>query len=94
LGLVKEDKEGVFEKTSPINFAAGLQDNLLLVHGMLDDNVLFQDTARLYQKLIENGRYFDSLSYPRDDHSISKDTSRPHVMSSILRYLYEKLNQP
>ncbi|MGV3614229.1 MAG: S9 family peptidase [Fimbriimonas sp.] len=93
LGLVKEDKE-IFEKTSPITYASGLQDNLLLIHGMLDDNVLFQDTARLIQRLIENGKYFDELAYPRDDHSIGRDTSRPHVQGSIMRYLYSKLSQP
>lgn len=90
LGLVKEDKE-IFEKTSPITYASGLKDNLLLVHGMLDDNVLFQDTARLIQKLIDNGKYFDELAYPRDDHSIGRETSRPHVYGSIMRYLAGKL---
>jgi dipeptidyl-peptidase-4 len=93
LGLVGPDKEW-FEKTSPITYAANLKDNLLLVHGMLDDNVLYQDTARLQQKMIEAGVHFDSLAYPKDDHGIGKDTSRPHVMSAILRYLFFKLNQP
>lgn len=90
LGLVKDDAK-IFEKTSPITYAEGLQDQLLLVHGILDDNVLFQDTARLIQKFIENGKYFDEMTYPRDDHSIGKDTSRPHVMATIMRYLYNHL---
>jgi dipeptidyl-peptidase 4 len=94
LGLVKDDKDKIFEKTSPITYASGLQDNLLLVHGMLDDNVLFQDTARLMQRLIENGKYFDIMAYPRDDHGMGKDTSRPHVQATILRYLYNKLMTP
>lgn len=93
LGIVKDDKDKIFEKTSPVTYASGLKDNLLLVHGMLDDNVLFQDTARLAQRLIVNGKYFDMLAYPRDDHGIGKDTSRPHVMGSIMLYLYEKLNR-
>ncbi|AIE87136.1 dipeptidyl-peptidase [Fimbriimonas ginsengisoli Gsoil 348] len=93
LGLVKDDPK-IFEKTSPITYAGGLQDNLLLVHGIMDDNVLFQDTARLIQRLIDNGKYFDEMTYPRDDHSIGKDTSRPHVFATILRYLYGHLSQP
>lgn len=93
LGLVKDDKEW-FDKTSPVTYAGGLKDNLLLVHGMLDDNVLFQDTARLIQRMIDAGVYFDELAYPRDDHSIGKDTSRPHVMASVVRYLYQKLSMP
>ncbi len=94
LGMVKDDKDKIFEKTSPITYASGLKDNLLLVHGMLDDNVLYQDTARLIQRLIDNGKYFDMLAYPRDDHGIGKDTSRPHVFASIMAYLFEKLNRP
>jgi len=93
LGIVKDDKEW-FEKTSPITYANGLKDNLLLVHGVLDDNVLFQDSARLLQKMIEAGVHPDVMYYPRDDHSIGKDTSRPHVMATVLRYLYSKLNTP
>jgi dipeptidyl-peptidase 4 len=94
LGMVKDDKDKIFEKTSPITYASGLKDNLLLVHGILDDNVLFQDTARLMQRLIDNGKYFDLMAYPRDDHGMGKDTSRPHVYGRIMGYLYEKLNRP
>ena len=93
LGLVKDDPK-IFEQTSPISYAAGLQDNLLLVHGILDNNVLFQDTARLIQRLIDNGKYFDEMTYPRDDHSIGKETSRPHVFGRILKYLYNQLSKP
>lgn len=90
LGLVSEDKD-IFEKTSPITYPDGLQDNLLLVHGILDNNVLFQDTARLMQRLIEKGKHFDLMAYPEDDHSIGKNWSRPHVMGTVMRYLYKKL---
>jgi len=93
LGMQSDDAE-IYKKTSPVFHAAGLKDNLYLVHGMLDDNVLFQDTARLMQRLIENGKPFDMLAYPRDDHSIGKDTSRPHVFAAIMRYLWQKLDRP
>ncbi len=93
LGLVKDDKDKIFEKTSPITYADKLDDNLLLVHGMLDDNVLFQDDARIVQKFIDNGKYVDVMYYPRDDHGIGKDTSRPHVFATIMRYLFEKLSR-
>lgn len=93
LGLPKENAD-VYKLTSPIYHADGLQGNLLLVHGMLDNNVLFADTARLYQKLIESGKYFDSMSYPHDDHSIGRNESRPHVYGTIARYLYSHLSRP
>lgn len=93
LGLEREDRE-VYRKTSPIHHSAGLQDNLLLVHGMLDDNVLFQDIVQLSQRLIENNKQFEQFYYPRDDHSIGRIESRPHVYTLILNWLYDKLTEP
>jgi dipeptidyl aminopeptidase/acylaminoacyl peptidase len=40
-------------RSSPIEYAEGLQDPLLIAHGMIDDNVFFKDTVNLVQKLIE-----------------------------------------
>jgi dipeptidyl-peptidase-4 len=93
LGLIKDDPK-LFEKTSPVTYASGLQDHLMLIHGLMDDNVLFQDTAQLIQKLIDNDKYFSLMVYPRDNHSIGRDTSRPHVFGTIMRYLNQELNQP
>ncbi len=93
IGMVSE-KEDIFLKNSPVNSAATMAGNLYLVHGILDDNVLFQDVVQLSQKYIENGRHFDSLFYPRGDHGMWRDDERPHIMSAIHRYLYHKLTRP
>ena len=42
-----------YRKSSPIYFAEGLKGALLILHGMVDTNVLFQDSVRLAQRLIE-----------------------------------------
>ena len=42
-----------YRRSSPIEFADGLKGALLICHGMIDDNVLFEDSVRLYQRLIE-----------------------------------------
>jgi dipeptidyl aminopeptidase/acylaminoacyl peptidase len=42
-----------YAKSSPIYHADGLADRLLILHGMVDDNVQFQDVVRLAQRLIE-----------------------------------------
>jgi len=93
LGMPKDNPD-IYKLCSPIYHADGLEGNLLLVHGMLDDNVLYSDTARLYQKLIDNGKYFYSMSYPHDNHSIGRVESRPHVFGTIARYLYNQLSRP
>jgi dipeptidyl aminopeptidase/acylaminoacyl peptidase len=59
-----------YERSSPIEFAAGLKGALLIAHGMIDDNVLFEDSARLYQKLIELHKdNFEVSPYPMERHS-------------------------
>lgn len=93
LGLPTEDKD-IYTKTSPVNQAKGLQGNLLTIHGMLDDNVLYQDIVRFRQALIREGKFFDSMDYPRANHSIGKDEERTHVYEVIVRYLYNKLSRP
>lgn len=92
LGRVDKNEE-VYKKTSPVHHAAGLKDNLLLIHGVLDDNVLAHDTIRLMHKLIEENKHFDVMLYPRDDHGISREKARPHVYVTIARYLIQKLHE-
>lgn len=59
-----------YRKSSPIEYAAGLRDPLLIAHGMIDDNVFYQDSVRLAQRLIELGKQdWELASYPLERHS-------------------------
>jgi dipeptidyl aminopeptidase/acylaminoacyl peptidase len=65
-----------YERSSPIEFAAGLKDNLLICHGVIDDNVLFEDSMRLYERLIELHKDAFSISpYPLDRHGFANADS-------------------
>ncbi len=65
-----------FERSSPIEFAQGLDDPLLICHGMLDDNVVYQDTVRLAQRLIELGKQdWEVAAYPLEPHSFTEASS-------------------
>ena len=58
-----------YERSSPIEFTDGFKGHLLIEHGMIDDNVLFEDSARLYQKLIELHKDdFEISPYPMERH--------------------------
>jgi dipeptidyl aminopeptidase/acylaminoacyl peptidase len=86
------DQDSVaYAQSSPITFADGLQGDLLIVHGLQDDNVHAQDTIQLIDRLISLGKRFDMLLYPREDHGFQRDVSDVHVMGSILEYLKEHL---
>ncbi len=65
-----QDDPIAYRRSSPIEFADGLRGGLLLSHGMLDDNVLFQDSVRLYQRLIELRKNdFELAGYPLERHA-------------------------
>jgi len=65
-----------YARSSPIEFAAGLQDTLLICHGVIDDNVLFEDSMRLYERLIELHKDNFSISpYPLDRHGFTNADS-------------------
>ena len=66
-----EDSLAYF-RSSPINFAEGLKGRLLMCHGMLDDNVHFQDIVRLTQRLIDLGKENWELAiFPTERHSFT-----------------------
>ena len=59
-----------YKASSPIEFADGLRGALLICHGMMDDNVLFQDSVRLTQRLIELKKTDWSIApFPLERHS-------------------------
>jgi dipeptidyl aminopeptidase/acylaminoacyl peptidase len=65
-----------YARSSPIEFADGLKDSLLICHGVIDDNVLFEDSMRLYQRLIELHKDDFTMSpYPLDRHGFSNADS-------------------
>ncbi len=75
LNLPYDDPEA-YQTSSPINHAEGLNDPLLIVHGIIDNNVQFQDVARLVQKLIELEKEFEVMYYPMERHVIASESSR------------------
>ena len=58
-----------YRKSSPIEYAEGLRGHLLISHGMIDDNVFYQDSVRLAQRLIELKKDdWELASYPLERH--------------------------
>ncbi|MGE0443173.1 MAG: DPP IV N-terminal domain-containing protein, partial [Gemmatimonadales bacterium] len=91
MGLPSLDPEA-YRKASPVNFAEGLSGRLLLVHGSGDDNVHYQGSERLVNRLVQLGKSFDLMVYPNRSHCIceGQGTTR-HIYSLLTRYLTEHL---
>lgn len=75
LNLPESDPEA-YRVSSPIQHLESLRDPLLVMHGLRDNNVLFQHTALLVQRLIELEKTFDVMFYPAEGHGISTEKGR------------------
>jgi dipeptidyl-peptidase-4 len=91
MGLPQDNVEG-YRLGSPINFVDGLKGNLLVIHGSGDDNVHYQGTERLVNRLVELGKPFDLMAYPNRTHAISEGPGTSlHVHTLIARYFLDHL---
>jgi dipeptidyl aminopeptidase/acylaminoacyl peptidase len=65
-----------YKVSSPIEYAQNLKGHLLIAHGMVDDNVLFQDSVRMAQRLIELKKdNWELAPYPMERHSFVQPES-------------------
>jgi dipeptidyl-peptidase-4 len=90
-GLLPQNAEA-YKAASPINQAEGLKGHLLLVHGSGDDNVHYQGSERLVNRLVELGKSFDFMTYPNRSHCICEgEGTTLHIYSLLTRYLNQHL---
>lgn len=62
-----------YKRSSPIWFSSQLKNHLLIVHGIVDDNVMFQDAVQLSEKLIHEGKPFEEAFYPEENHGFARE---------------------
>ena len=83
-----------YRRSSPMEYADGLQDGLLIAHGVIDDNVLFADSMRLFQRLVElRKENFELAPYPMERHGFKHADSWYDEYRRIFE-LFEKHMQP
>ncbi len=83
---------GAYKASSPIEYAAGLQDHLLIAHGMIDDNVFFRDSVVLTQKLIELHKdNWEIAPYPLERHGFTRADSWLDEYKRVLKLFEENL---
>jgi dipeptidyl aminopeptidase/acylaminoacyl peptidase len=83
-----------FVRSSPVYYAEGLEGALLMCHGMIDDNVHFQDIVRLTQRLIELGKdNWELAVYPLESHSFVEPSSWTDEYKRIFQLFEENLKE-
>ena len=87
---LEENQDG-YEDNSPIYFADQLEGNYLLIHGMGDDNVHWQNSVEMANALIAANKQFDTYYYPNRNHGIYGGPTRLHLYNKMTDFLLEKL---
>ena len=81
-----------YRKSSPIYYANNLEGKLLMLHGMVDDNVQFQDVVRLSQRFIELGKVNWELAvFPVEAHGFKEAYSWNDEYRRIYELFYNEL---
>lgn len=80
-----------YDNNSPTTHSEKLKGNYLLIHGTGDDNVHFQNSVTLQNKLIAEGKQFDSFYYPDRSHGIYESNARPHLFTYMTNWVLENL---
>ena len=82
-----------YKQSSPLYFAEGLKGNLLMLHGMIDTNVHFQDVVRLSQRLIElKKENWELAVFPLESHGFVEASSWSDEYRRIFKLFQETLN--
>ena len=86
----KENAEG-YKESSAFTRADKLHGNLLLVHGMADDNVHFQNCTEYAEHLVQLGKQFDMQVYTNRNHGIYGGNTRNHLYTRLTNFFLNNL---
>ncbi len=88
----RETNPDGYRRAAPINFAEGLEGDLLIIHGTGETNTHLQITEGLIDRLIELGKRFDYMAYPNRDHGLREGRGTVvHMRMLMVRYLTDHL---
>ncbi|MFL0356349.1 DPP IV N-terminal domain-containing protein [Erythrobacter sp. GH1-10] len=76
-----------YKAASAIPDATKISDPLLLIHGMADDNVVFENSSELISVLQEGNVPFEMMLYPGYTHRVAGENISPHLWNTIFRFL-------
>ncbi|MFC3092789.1 S9 family peptidase [Alteromonas sediminis] len=75
-----------YTASSVFPYAKNLKGDLLIYHGMADDNVLFTHSTMLYKHLQDNAKLFEVMDYPGKKHSLRGKNTQVHLAHTITRF--------
>lgn len=86
-----QDNASGYDDNSPINHVEKLQGDVLIVHGLADDNVHPQNTFEMTEALVQADKQFDMAIYTNRNHSIYGGNTRYHLFTKMVNYFVDHL---
>jgi dipeptidyl-peptidase 4 len=86
----KENPDG-YKKTSDLEYADRIKGKFLLVHGLDDDNVHFQNSAELMKQMQKANVEYQSIVFPNKNHSIYGGNTRAYLYKKITDFIFANL---
>jgi len=94
LGGTPKGDAAAYKRSGVFAHLDGLKSPLLLMHGMADDNVLFSNSTRLIDDLVNRNVQFELMTYPGAKHGISARAGKRHVQYTIDAFFRKHLAAP
>ena len=86
-----QSNPGGYERSSVLHHVGGIQGHLLLVHGLIDENVHFRHTARLINALIAARKPYELMLFPDERHSPRRLGDRVYMEERVRDFFLENL---
>lgn len=86
-----QEQQDVYKRASTLPLIGNLKSNLLVIHGMADDNVLFTNSTLLFKKLQSAGKLYESVTYPGAKHGVYGKENQIHVNTTITDFFERRL---
>jgi dipeptidyl-peptidase-4 len=80
-----------YEASNALAEAVKIREPFLLLHGMSDDNVIFQNSSMLADELQQANRPFDMMFFVGQTHHIAGEGRQAHVQNTIERFLDKRV---
>jgi len=90
MGLPSENESG-YNESAVFDHVPNMKGKLMIVHGLIDENVHFRHTARLINRLIAAGKDYELLIFPDERHSPRRLRDRIYMEKRISDYLVKNL---
>lgn len=85
-----QTEAAAYRRSSALDHASAIRDPLLLIHGMADDNVVFENSTALMAKMQAAGQPFETMVYPGQTHRVAGPGVSVHLWRTILDFLDRK----